>query len=141
MHLWHAAKLSPDLMEFVYAHKYHVTIPCTNYTPICPQVRVTMHTQAKLKERDSFPHFTALIVRTAQALISETQEKLNLKQVRRFRSLSAILRRALTRRGRSFSASATSGRRAHNCARSSRSSRSSIRSQWRLSSTIMSRST
>ncbi|RPD81656.1 hypothetical protein L226DRAFT_555808 [Lentinus tigrinus ALCF2SS1-7] len=81
MHLWHAAKLSPDLVEFVYAHKYHVTIPCTNYTPICPQVRVTMHTQAKLKERDSFPHFTVLIVKTAQALISESQQKLQLKQI------------------------------------------------------------
>ncbi|RDX56232.1 hypothetical protein OH76DRAFT_1427885 [Lentinus brumalis] len=81
MHLWHTAKLSPDLMEFVYAHKYHVTIPCAKYTPICHQVRVIKYTQAKLKERDSFPQFTALVVKTAQALISESQVKLDLKQI------------------------------------------------------------
>ena len=82
MHLWHTLKLSPDLVEFVYGNKYHVSIPCQKYTPSCPHVRVTKSTQTKLKERDSFPHFTSLIVKTAQALITETREKLDLKQVR-----------------------------------------------------------
>ena len=69
MHLWHIAKLSPTLVELTYAHKYHVSIPCAKYIPVRTQVRVTRHTQAKLKERDAFPHFTALVVKTAQALI------------------------------------------------------------------------
>ncbi|KAI0735508.1 Spc7 kinetochore protein-domain-containing protein [Earliella scabrosa] len=81
MHLWHTLKLSPDLVEFVYGNKYHVSIPCQRYTPVCPHVRVTKSTQTKLKERDSFPHFTSLIVKTAQALITEAHEKLDLKQI------------------------------------------------------------
>ncbi|KAI0757336.1 hypothetical protein C8Q80DRAFT_94776 [Daedaleopsis nitida] len=80
MHLWHITKLSSDRIELIYAHKYHVSIPCAKYAPLCPHVRVIKTPQAKLKERDAFPHFTALIVKTAQALITGAQEKLDLKQ-------------------------------------------------------------
>ena len=98
LHLWHTAKLSPDLVEFLYASKYYVSIPCTKYTPICPQVQVRKTEQAKLKEKDSFPHFTELIVKTARKLIAESQEKLSLKQVRTF-SLSNFLGPSSTRSG------------------------------------------
>ncbi|TBU34906.1 Spc7 kinetochore protein-domain-containing protein [Dichomitus squalens] len=81
LHLWHTTKLSPQLVEFVYASKYHVLVPCTKYTPICAQVQVQKTEQAKTKEKDSFPNFTELIVRTAHRLISESQEKLNLREV------------------------------------------------------------
>ena len=102
MHHWRTTRLSPELVEFVYANKYQVSIPCTKYAPLCAQVRVTKTTQAKLKERDAFPNFTALIVRTAQALISESQTKLDLKQVRR-PAAPYTARAPLTQSGRSSS--------------------------------------
>ncbi|PIL30949.1 hypothetical protein GSI_07118 [Ganoderma sinense ZZ0214-1] len=81
LHLWHATKLSPDLVEFIYASKYHVSIPCTRYTPVCSHVQVRKTEQTKMQEKDSFPHFTELVVKTAHKIVTESQEKLSLKQV------------------------------------------------------------
>ena len=81
LHLWHLAKLSPDLVEFIYGSKYRVEIPCSGYVPICSQIKVVKTEQSKLKERDSFPAFTELIIRTARSLVTDAQEKLTLKQV------------------------------------------------------------
>ena len=82
LHLWHATKLSPELVEFTYASKYHISLPCTRYTPVCSHVQVRKTEQNKIQEKDSFPHFTELIVKTACKIVAESQEKLNLKQVR-----------------------------------------------------------
>ncbi|CDO75877.1 hypothetical protein BN946_scf184672.g10 [Trametes cinnabarina] len=81
LHLWQPLKHTADLVDFVYASKYHVSLPCRKYKPILGQTTITRTKQAKLKERDAFPHFTDLIVRTARTLIADSDEKLELKQV------------------------------------------------------------
>ncbi|KAH9891025.1 Spc7 kinetochore protein-domain-containing protein [Cubamyces lactineus] len=81
LHLWRPTKQTADLVEFVYGSKYHVSLPCRRYKPILAQATVTRTKQSKLKERDAFPQFTELVVRTAQSLIAECSEKLEIKQV------------------------------------------------------------
>lgn len=75
-------KHTANLIEFVYASKYHVSLPCKNYKPVLQQATIMRTKQAKLKERDAFPHFTDLIIRTARSLLTESDEKLEIKQVR-----------------------------------------------------------
>ena len=82
LHLWHLSKLSSDLVELVYASKYHLVMPCTNYTPVRSQVQIQRTEQSKLKERDPFPAFTELTVKTARSLVADSKEQLGLKQVR-----------------------------------------------------------
>ena len=82
LHLWRPIKQTADLVEFVYGSKYQVSLPCRRYKPLLAQATVTRTKQSKLKERDAFPQVTELIVRTAQSLIAECNEKLEIKQVR-----------------------------------------------------------
>ncbi len=49
---------------------------------MCSHVQVRKTDQSKMQEKDSFPHFTELIVKAAHKIVAESQEKLNLKQVR-----------------------------------------------------------
>ncbi|KAL7285776.1 hypothetical protein ACG7TL_000885 [Trametes sanguinea] len=81
LHLWRPLKHTANLIEFVYASKYHVSLPCKNYKPVLQQATIMRTKQAKLKERDAFPHFTDLIIRTARSLLTESDEKLEIKQV------------------------------------------------------------
>ncbi|KAI0666330.1 Spc7 kinetochore protein-domain-containing protein [Trametes maxima] len=81
LHLWRTAKHTLDLVEFVYAAKYHVSLPCKDYKPVFGQATVVRTKQAKLKERDAFPQFTDLVVRTARNLVAECGETLEIKQV------------------------------------------------------------
>ncbi|KAI0374510.1 hypothetical protein BV20DRAFT_1033319 [Pilatotrama ljubarskyi] len=81
LHLWRPVKHTRDLVEFIYASKYHVSLPCRNYKPILSQATVIRNKQAKLKERDAFPQFTDLVVRTARSLIVDADEQLDIKQV------------------------------------------------------------
>ncbi|KAI0651524.1 Spc7 kinetochore protein-domain-containing protein [Trametes meyenii] len=81
LHLWRTAKHTADLVEFVYAAKYHVSLPCKDYKPVLGQATIVRTKQAKLKERDAFPQFTDLAVRTARSLVAEGGETLEIKQV------------------------------------------------------------
>ncbi|EIW64941.1 uncharacterized protein TRAVEDRAFT_68623 [Trametes versicolor FP-101664 SS1] len=81
LHLWRAVKHTPDLVEFLYASKYHVTLPCRNFKPVLSQATIVRTKQSRLKERDAFPQFTDLVVKTAGVLLAERNEKLEIKQV------------------------------------------------------------
>ncbi|OJT06038.1 Kinetochore protein spc7 [Trametes pubescens] len=81
LHLWRAVKHTSDLVEFLYASKYHVSLPCRNFKPVLSQATIMRTKQSRLKERDAFPQFTDLVVKTAGALLAERNEKLEIKQV------------------------------------------------------------
>ncbi|KAI8995444.1 Spc7 kinetochore protein-domain-containing protein [Trametes punicea] len=81
LHLWRPVKHTADLIEFIYASKYHVSLPCRNYKPILAQATIVRTKHSKLKERDAFPQFTDLMLKTARNLIGECDEKLEIKQV------------------------------------------------------------
>ncbi|KAI0359036.1 hypothetical protein OH77DRAFT_1509753 [Trametes cingulata] len=81
LHLWRPVKHTRDLVEFIYASKYQVSLPCRDYKPIPGKANVVRTQQAKLKERDAFPQFTDLVVRTARSLIVDADETLGVKQV------------------------------------------------------------
>lgn len=73
LHLWRTTKMSPNHMELVYANRYRVVIPCTNYRPFVPQITVTRTSQSESKERDPCPALTKLMVSTAPYLLSSLE--------------------------------------------------------------------
>ncbi|KAI0828296.1 Spc7 kinetochore protein-domain-containing protein [Trametes gibbosa] len=81
LHLWRAVTHTSVLVEFTYASKYHVSLSCTNFKPILAQAAITRTKQSKLKERDAFPRFTDLVMKTAASLVKQSDEKLDIKQV------------------------------------------------------------
>ncbi|KAH9853039.1 Spc7 kinetochore protein-domain-containing protein [Lenzites betulinus] len=81
LHLWRAVTHTSVLVELTYASKYQVSLPCKNYKPILAQATISRTKQSKLKERDAFPQFTDLVVKTATSLVKQSDEKLDIKQV------------------------------------------------------------
>ncbi|KAI0768622.1 Spc7 kinetochore protein-domain-containing protein [Trametes elegans] len=82
LHLWRTAKHTRDLIEFVYASKFHVSLPCQGYKPILSRATIVQTKQSKQKERDRFPQLTDLALKTARSLLVECEEELESKQVR-----------------------------------------------------------
>ncbi|OBZ79248.1 Kinetochore protein spc7 [Grifola frondosa] len=80
LHLWRATKITADLVQFVYDSRYQVSIPCTYYCPIPSQVTACKLKAARMKERDPFPQFTNLVLRTAQELIV-AHEHITIKKI------------------------------------------------------------
>lgn len=56
-------------MEFVYAGRHQVSIPCINHKPVIPKISITKTPQS-LKERDSFPALTQLMVSCAPDVLA-----------------------------------------------------------------------
>ncbi|KAI0639064.1 Spc7 kinetochore protein-domain-containing protein [Trametes polyzona] len=81
LHLWRATRYTPSLVELTYASKYHVSLPCKNFAPLLQQATVSRTKQSRVKERDAFPQFTDLVVKTANSLVRECSEKSQIKEV------------------------------------------------------------
>jgi kinetochore protein Spc7/SPC105 len=74
LHLWRTLKLSPGLVEFLYAARYHVSVLCTNFHPDFSKITVVQTNESKLKERDPFLAFTRLMVESTSHVLAEGQD-------------------------------------------------------------------
>ncbi|KAF9821806.1 hypothetical protein IEO21_00236 [Rhodonia placenta] len=70
LHLWRTTKLSADVVEFIYASRYQVTIPCIMHKPIANKVSISRARDSRTRERDTFPRFTDLALLTAQQMVA-----------------------------------------------------------------------
>jgi hypothetical protein len=68
-------------VQYVYAERFDVGIPCVNYRPVVPKINVVTTKESKLKERDSFPALTQLMVIGVQHVLSVPTAELDLRTV------------------------------------------------------------
>ncbi|KAI9462336.1 Spc7 kinetochore protein-domain-containing protein [Lactarius psammicola] len=66
LHLWHTTRVQPDQFEFVYASRFHVSVPCVGFKPLKNQIRITKTKDMPLRVKDQFPRFTDLMIQVAQ---------------------------------------------------------------------------
>ncbi|KAI0726175.1 Spc7 kinetochore protein-domain-containing protein [Fomitopsis betulina] len=81
LHLWRATKISPTMIQFIYASRYEVSIPCMMHEPILADVTISKVKDLRLKERDHFPSFTTLALQAAQQMMIESDGPLNIRQI------------------------------------------------------------
>ncbi|GJE85895.1 Spc7 kinetochore protein-domain-containing protein [Phanerochaete sordida] len=81
LHLWRVLKISSDLFEFLYASRFHVTVPCINFKPIFDKVSVAQTPESKLRERDLFPALTQLMVANARHVLAAQKDRAKLCNV------------------------------------------------------------
>lgn len=65
LHLWRCTKISPALLEFIYAARFDVSVPCTNHVPVLAKLTVRKRKDFEQRERDAFPALTELMVARA----------------------------------------------------------------------------
>lgn len=70
LHQWRTTKLTPSLVEFIYAGRFTVTIPCIKFRPFPARISI-QRTKASRSERDSFPQFTEMMVKGALKHVSQ----------------------------------------------------------------------
>ncbi|KAF7792468.1 hypothetical protein EIP86_003507 [Pleurotus ostreatoroseus] len=81
LHLWRSLKLQSSLIEFEYASRFLVSIPCVKYKPVAAKLTITRTKGSKLKERDSFPELTRLMMDGGRHSIASPSNELDLRKV------------------------------------------------------------
>jgi hypothetical protein len=84
LHLWRAVKVHPDLLEFIYASAYRVSIPCVKFKPVMEQIDVRQMANVTTKIKDAFPRLSDLMLRMAkQTIIQEVEDSTCIRKVTR----------------------------------------------------------
>ncbi|KAK7694277.1 hypothetical protein QCA50_001458 [Cerrena zonata] len=97
LHQWRMTKISPSLVEFIYAGRFAVSIPCIKFMPLPSRITI-QRTKASKFERDSFPQYTEMMTKGALKLISKMSSptlRQTVQQLSDFWSSGAQLRRQL----------------------------------------------
>lgn len=81
LHLWRATKIQPDLLEFIYASTYKVSIPCLKFQPLVEQLDVKRLDSVKTKVKDAFPHLTDFMSRMATQRVAQVDGTPNARKV------------------------------------------------------------
>lgn len=68
LHQWRATKIDPRLMEFIYASRFLISIPCKDNRPDVSRLAVSSTPESKL-QRDAFPALTELMIANAQRVV------------------------------------------------------------------------
>jgi hypothetical protein len=84
LHLWQATKIQPDLLEFVYAAAYRVSIPCIKFKPIVEKLDIRRLDNLKTKFKDTFPQLTDLMLRMAKQKVILENAHLTIRTVNDF---------------------------------------------------------
>jgi len=82
LHLWHTARLSSDLYEFVYAARFCVRVPATAFEPRLTEVSIARTAGMPPKFKDQFPVLTDLAIALAQQHIASAPRKMSIQEVR-----------------------------------------------------------
>jgi hypothetical protein len=75
LHLWRAVRVHPDMLEFVYASTYRVSIPCVKFRPVVEELEVRRMANVITKFKDAFPPLTDLMLRMAKQIIVRDKNK------------------------------------------------------------------
>jgi len=70
LHMWKATKVLPELFEFTYASSYCVSIPCINFRPVVADIQIKRAENAQAKHKEVSPLLSALVLRTANQLVT-----------------------------------------------------------------------
>lgn len=81
LHLWRAVKVHPDLLEFIYASTYRVSIPCIKFSPMVGRLDVRRMDNVPMKLKDAFPQLTGLMLRMAKHLLTGDKDKISIRKV------------------------------------------------------------
>ena len=81
LHLWRAVKIQPDLLEFIYASTYRISIPCNKFKPLAEQLDIRRLDDIKTKVKDTFPRLTDLMLRMAKHRVAEEHGVTNIRTV------------------------------------------------------------
>ncbi|KAJ3567148.1 hypothetical protein NP233_g6546 [Leucocoprinus birnbaumii] len=73
LHRFHIKKVSENMLEYIYASHFRVTIPCNNYLPIASRVDISRIDGPGLRTKDDFPKLSQLLLQAAKVLIHHTQ--------------------------------------------------------------------
>jgi kinetochore protein Spc7/SPC105 len=71
IHLWHAVKVHPDQLEFIYASIYRVSIPCVKFRPAVEKLDIRRIDKVALKFKDAFPQLSDFMLRMAKQIIQD----------------------------------------------------------------------
>ncbi|PSR80699.1 hypothetical protein PHLCEN_2v6615 [Hermanssonia centrifuga] len=82
LHLWRTTKIDASLMQFVYAARFDVSIPCINYKPIMADIAVHRTKGARTKERDLFPQLTQVMLGGVPHVLRASPGEVNVPWVR-----------------------------------------------------------
>lgn len=82
LHLWRTTKISPNLMEFIYASRFVVSVPCVKLRPVLSQLRIERVKGARLRERDPYPDLTRLMLEGAKHVVSSIPGEIDIRKVR-----------------------------------------------------------
>ncbi|KAH8086664.1 Spc7 kinetochore protein-domain-containing protein [Cristinia sonorae] len=81
LHLWRCIRLTSDVVDFVYATRYQVKIPCSHFTPIPSRIEIHKTKRLNHRERDVFPQLSQLAIDGAISLVQRAGEGKVLKQI------------------------------------------------------------
>jgi len=81
LHLWRAVKVHPDLLEFVYASTYQVSIPCIKFKTLVERLDVRRLDNVTMKLKDAFPQLSDLMLRMARQIIICDTGSTNIRKV------------------------------------------------------------
>lgn len=81
LHLWRSVKIQPDLLEFIYASTYRVSIPCVKFKPTVEQLDIRRLDDVKTRVKDAFPQLTDLMLRMAKQRVVHEHGVANIRTV------------------------------------------------------------
>ncbi|KAI0080046.1 hypothetical protein K474DRAFT_1689475 [Panus rudis PR-1116 ss-1] len=70
LHLWRCTKISSNVVEFIYATRYQVIIPCLKFKPQVSKMSISRTKTSRLKERDTFPRFTDFMLEGVRHVVT-----------------------------------------------------------------------
>ncbi|EGO18924.1 hypothetical protein SERLADRAFT_479987 [Serpula lacrymans var. lacrymans S7.9] len=84
LHKWRITKVHSDLLEVIYTSTYRVSIPCAKHQPLLEAVKIEPVESSMTSTKHSFPALNALMLRTAQQLVSTLGEGCNVRKIVEF---------------------------------------------------------
>ena len=81
LHMLCVTKVEPEVFEYVFASKFRVSVPCTDFTPIVKQAEVTRLDKTRSKSKDMFPRLSDFLLDMAKEQIVHGESRTT-RQVR-----------------------------------------------------------
>ncbi|KAG8220070.1 Spc7 kinetochore protein-domain-containing protein [Butyriboletus roseoflavus] len=75
LHMWRVTRVLPELFEFSYASSYCVSIPCIKFRPVIADIQIRRAENDKAKHKEVFPLLSALMLRTANQLVTRNGDQ------------------------------------------------------------------
>jgi len=87
LHMFRVTKVGAEVFEYVFASRFQVSLPCTNFVPIVKRAEVTRLDKTRSKSKDMFPRLSDFLLDMAKEQIVHG----NIQTTRQVRCLPNIL--------------------------------------------------